>query len=86
MWIGAFKGLAGLKFSTSPRILGVVEIRVTMNMVIKIIGRESLIENRGLNLILSGLVNVVLGLEEPPSWRRIKCEITKAAIRIGRRK
>lgn len=37
-----------------------------------IIGRVSFREKRGLNFTLSGEVRVVVGLEEPFSWSRIK--------------
>jgi hypothetical protein len=61
-------------------------MRVKRVTIIAIMGRESLTENKGLNLTLSELVSVVEGLEDPLSWRRIKCPITKTVIIIGSRK
>lgn len=84
MWIGATKGLAGLKFSTSPNKFGLLDTSIIMAIIIKIIGIESLMVNIGLNLILSLFVCVFLGLEDPFSCNRIKCVITKAAIAMGR--
>jgi len=86
MWIGATSGLAGLKFSTSPKMLGVFEAMVIMKSMIISIGRESFTENRGLNFTLSKLVWEVVGFEDPPSWRRIKWTSTKTAMIIGKMK
>lgn len=56
MWRGALRGFAGLKFSTSPRRFGSLEIRVSMRPAIRIIGMVSFTEKKGLNFILSGFV------------------------------
>jgi len=86
MWIGATSGLAGLKFSTSPKILGTFEdIRIMRNTII-IIGRESLIVNRGLNFILSEFVIEVVGLEDPFSCNRIRWTNTDTVTTIGKMK
>lgn len=54
-----------LKFSTSPSRLGVKEISVIIIIAIMIIGKVSLIRNRGLNFTLSDLVFTTEGLEDP---------------------
>jgi len=83
IWRGATRGLAGLKFSTSPRILGIFEIINIIMIIIVNIGIVSFIENIGLNFTLSKLVIVFVGFEEPFSCKRIKWDKTKAAISIG---
>lgn len=86
MWRGATKGLAMLKFSTSPIRLGEFEIRVIIIIVDRIAGRRSLIENRGLNFILSLLNLVFDGFVDPFSCRRIRWVITRIDRIMGRRK
>jgi len=79
-------GFAGLKFSTSPRIFGVFDvIKIIISMIMRA-GIVSLIENRGLNLILSIFVWELEGLEEPFSCNRIRWTNTKTVISIGRMK
>lgn len=46
-------GLAGFRFSTSPRMSGFFEIISLREMARMIIGRESFSMNLGLNFILS---------------------------------
>jgi len=84
--MGAIRGLATLKFSTSPRMLGVKDVRVIIASIRIIMGRESLVRNRGLNFSLSGLKSVVDGLVDPFSCSKIRCVITKITTPIGRRK
>lgn len=86
MCTGATNGFAVLKFSTSPNIFGVSEIIVIINIAITIIGRVSLIKNRGLNLILSEFVTVTEGFEDPFSCNKIRCASTSTTITKGRRK
>ena len=63
--MGALRGLAGLKFSTSPSRLGVRETILIKAALIRIRGIVSLVKNEGANLILSRLFGVCDGLEEP---------------------
>lgn len=57
--------LAGLKFSGSPRISGVSDIRILKITIIINIGRVSLIMNVGKNFVLSRLVSNPEGLDDP---------------------
>jgi hypothetical protein len=75
-----------LKFSTSPKRLGVLEAMIIIKIIITIIGMVSFTENKGLNFTLSNLVWITVGLDDPFSCRRIKCVRTKTAIIIGNRK
>jgi len=86
MWIGATKGFAGLKFSTSPSKFGAFDDIKIIKKAIMIMGIESLIENNGLNLILSKFVYVEEGFDEPFSWSRIKWTIASITISMGKRK
>jgi hypothetical protein len=70
--MGAIRGFAVLKFSTSLIKFGLFEMMKIIKIEIRIIGIVSFIENRGLNLTLSLFVGVLDGLEDPFSWRRIK--------------
>jgi len=74
------------KFSTSPRRSGFFEIIVIMIRVTHTIGIASFIMNIGLNLILSMLLFVPVGFEDPVSCSAIRCTIAIAAIPIGRMK
>jgi len=65
MCMGATRGLAGLKFSTSPSTFGVLERIVVIRRVRTRIGNKSLIENKGWNFTLSWFVRVLVGLEDP---------------------
>jgi len=84
MWTGATRGLAGLKFSTSPRMFGMLDERKIINVEIKIIGIKSLAEKSELNFTLSVLVFVVEGVEDPFSCNSTRWIKTKIAISIGR--
>jgi len=53
MWGGAIRGLAGLKFSTSPRMYGSSDRRDKSEIEIRIAGILSFRENEGLNFSLS---------------------------------
>jgi hypothetical protein len=86
MWMGAIRGFAMLKFSTSPRMFGVRERMVRSVAEIVMAGRVSFIMNRGLNFILSLLGRVLDGFEDPFSWRKIKCIRTITVMIIGIRK
>jgi hypothetical protein len=65
---------------------GFFEIIVTISMVTTTMGIRSFVKNIGLNLILSMLVFVPVGFEDPLSCSAIKWMITIAAIAIGRMK
>jgi len=86
MCTGATRGLAGLKFSTSPRRFGLFDARIIIAMVIRIMGRLSFVVNFGWNLILSTFVWRLAGFEEPFSCSKIICTRARAATAIGRMK
>lgn len=75
-----------MKFSTSPSMFGIFEFIKIIEIIIINIGIESLIENIGLNLILSVFVIVFSGLDDPFSCSKIRCVRTIAEISIGIRK
>ena len=83
MWTGAFRGFAGLKFSISPKAFGEIKIIERIVVVTITIEIESFVVNVGLNFILSELVCVPVGLEDPFSWRKIRWVITITAINKG---
>jgi len=76
-------GLAGLKFSTSPRIFGKVELVITIRKAATTKGVLSFTVNRGWNLILSIFDCVFVGLEDPFSCSKIMCVKAMAAMTIG---
>jgi len=84
--MGATKGFAILKFSTSPKILGLFDTRSNPRIIIETKGKTSLTKKKGLNLTLSKFKTVTVGLDDPFSWRRIRWTKTKTAITIGNRK
>ncbi len=69
---GATRGLAGLKFSTSPSMLGMFEFMNMKATLIVAIGMRSFTKNMGLNFILSILPWEFTGLEDPFSCSIIK--------------
>ena len=72
MCTGVTRGLAGLKFSTSPRRFGALEI-ISMNRIeIRVPGSKSLTENEGWNFILSVSVFVLFGFEDPFSCNNMR--------------
>jgi len=86
MCTGVTRGFAGLKFSTSPRMLGTLEI-ISMNRIeIRVPGSRSFTEKEGWNFILSVSVFVLFGLEDPFSCSSIKWIIMKTISNIGNRK
>jgi len=86
MWIGVTRGLAGIKFSTSPRILGNRSTRIE-RLILRIkIPNISLIEKKGWKGILSRLGFNPRGLLDPVWWRKIRWIITRAATINGRAK
>jgi len=70
--MGATRGLAGLKFSTSPSKFGIFDVILIIASIMAIIGSESLIVNRGLNLILSKIDTEFDGFEDPFSCSKIR--------------
>jgi len=72
MWVGVVVMLALLKFSGSPRCSGLKEIRVLIAHRITVIGKISLIMKIGKNFLLSTLVGVPVGFEDPDSCSRIR--------------
>jgi len=83
---GAIRGLAGLKFSTSPRMFGMLETISSIIIITNIIGMVSFSENIGLNFIFSMVVWEFVGFDDPFSCSNIKCPITNTMIAIGRMK
>lgn len=75
--------LATLKFSTSPKKLGLTLIRVSIKIMIKNIGFMSFTAKYGKNFILSAFVKIPKGFEEPVLCKKIRWIKTKAATKIG---
>lgn len=86
MWIGVVIGLAGLKFSGSPRMKGEFIIIMINKDNTKEGAIRSFQEKYGWNIILSKLFFTPNGLEEPVSWRVIIWIIVKALKIKGIRK
>lgn len=86
MCTGVDSGFAIFRFSTSPSMSGFFEIIVTIIIVTTTIGVRSFVRNIGLNLILSILVFVPVGFDDPLSCSAIRCTTTIAAIAIGKMK
>lgn len=86
MWVGVTSGLAGVKFSGSPRRLG--ENRANRQRKEASIRnpKRSFIVKYGWNEILSRLEFNPVGLFEPVSWRNKKCTAVIAEMMKGRRK
>jgi len=78
--------LAGLKFSTSPSILGLFDRVMHRMMAMTKIVVMSLIDSSGLNFILSKFVIVFVGFDDPVSCSIIRWPITMVAISMGSRK
>jgi len=70
--MGAMRGLALLKFSTSPKKRGLKKIKIKNNIKEEVIIRVSFCMNVGENSILSEFSFVPNGFEEP-----VECSITK---------
>ena len=86
MCTGVTRGLAGLKFSTSPSRFGEFEI-INMNRIeITVPGSKSFTENEGWNFILSVSVFVLFWFEDPFSCSIIRCTIIIAISTIGKMK
>jgi len=86
MCIGATRGFAGEKFSTSPSRFGWLDISIIIIIVVVNIGSVSFREKLGLNLILSMFGFVFVGLEDPFSCSMIRCINIISMITIGRMK
>jgi len=67
-------------------MLGKFEFSMIIQIIIIIIGTESLTENSGLNFTLSMFVCVAEGFEDPFSCSRIMWTNARRAITIGRTK
>jgi len=83
---GAISGFAGLKFSTSPKMLGMFDVIVIIRIITSSMGITSFDENIGLNFIFSRAVCEFVGFEDPFSCSNIKCRITIIMITMGRMK
>lgn len=55
-------------------------------MIIATTGSASLIEKRGWNLILSVSIGILIGLDDPDSWRRARWTIASTTKMSGRMK
>lgn len=86
MWIGVFKGLAGLKFSGSPKEKGNWKDKTIVDIKIKIAVIISLLEKNGWKGVLSILGFIPVGLLDPVSCREAKCKTTKNASKNGIKK
>jgi len=84
MCSGAISGLAGLKFSTSPKMFGMFEIIIIIAIITVSIGTMSFDENIGLNFIFSMFVWEFVGFDDPFSCSNIRCVITITMITIGK--
>ncbi len=84
IWRGAIKGLALLKFSTSPKILGVLETISIITTIKTTSGIKSFKVNKVLNLTLSMFARFPILLEEPFSCNKIRCKITITKIIMGK--
>lgn len=72
MWMGVFRGLAGLKFSGSPIENGAIKEIIEITHKNITIPKMSLIEKKGWNLILSVFVFTPVGEFEPLMWSEAK--------------
>jgi len=86
MCTGVESGLAKFKFSTSPSRSGSTEIIRIIAPPTSGMGSMSFTVKDGLNFTLSRFLEVPVGLEDPVSWRVIRCTRVRAAITIGTRK
>jgi len=84
IWIGVFRGFAGLKFSGSPILLGnrrTIKMKNIRNIMAPIL---SLILKKGWKEILSKLEFIPVGEFDPVMWSEAKWIIIKEAKTIGR--
>lgn len=86
MWIGVFKGLAGLKFSGSPIENGVIKEIIERTHKNSTIPKISLIEKKGWNIILSAFLLTPVGEFDPFIWREAKWIIINADKMKGSKK
>lgn len=83
IWTGVTRGLAGMKFSGSPKVQG--NRREITNNLSNITKKplKSLKVKYGWNEILSRLLEIPKGLLEPVWWRKRRCTIETPAIIKG---
>jgi len=86
IWMGVFKGLAGLKFSGSPIEKGAIKETIEMIHRNTTIPKISLIEKKGWNIILSAFLLTPVGEFEPFMCKEAKWIIMKADRINGKRK
>jgi len=84
IWIGVFKGLAGLKFSGSPILLGNNKTIKIKNIRNTIAPKLSLILKNGWNEILSKFEFTPTGEFDPVICKEAKCIMIKEANTIGK--
>jgi len=86
MWVGVVRGFASAKFSGSEALNGTCVHSRIITAISGISGVRSFVEKNGWNVILSILVFVPIGLEDPVWCRASRCSITMAAMAMGRKK
>ena len=86
IWIGVLRGLAGIKFSGSPKRNGVNKARVKKNTSTNNNVKKSLIAKYFKKGILSRFIDTPKGLLEPFSWRKKMWTIAMADKIKGIRK
>lgn len=84
IWIGVNIGLAGMKFSGSVEMNGLIDIIKKNNLKIKIDPIKSFLVKNGWKLILSLFILMEIGFEEPVSWIKIIWMIDMNAITNGK--
>jgi len=84
MWIGVFRGLAGLKFSGSPILLGNNKTIKMKNNKNTIAPKLSLILKKGWKEILSKFELIPIGELDPVICKEAKCTIIKEANTMGK--
>lgn len=78
IWIGVFKGFAGLKFSGSPIEKGIIKEIIEIIHINKMIPKMSLIEKKGWKEILSLFLFIPVGEFDPFICRDAKWIIINA--------
>ena len=86
MWTGVTKGLAGIKFSTSPNKNGLVKTSIKRAHNITMNPNKSFIEKYGWKGILFGLAPIPVGLFEPVWCKKSRCTPERPAITKGSKK
>ena len=86
MWTGVTKGLAGIKFSGSPRSHGIWKEIINKKVKNTINPTKSFNVKYGWNGTLSKLLFSPKGLDDPVEWRNTRWMTENAAITNGNKK